>query len=1400
MALSCMPTVFAVEPPSGDSEDYAAWKASQMKSEGAELLDASSVYVRNDYLGVSVADNSRFTIGQVNGGGMYNDTLLLFGHPNPWSSNTLIRISRDGGETYSDYWYEASNAHESDGAIVSSATFDGVTVTQTLRFEKNLNTGKEDVVGIHYDYVNNNDIPVQVGVRIQLDTMLGGNDGAPFRVAGRDVTTEQEYVGSAIPQYWQAFEVLGDDNYPVSTGTFYFNQAQRPDKVQFAYWGGIYTSAWDYHVTEGKSVTGDSAVAAYFNPRTIPSQGRSGVVTYYGLSGITPIPIGNLQASISAPSALEVSENYAGYDNNPFTVTAYLSNIGDATLSNVTAELTTGDGLVLESEPVFNAGDITTDSNDVKTAVWTIRALPQIGNAGDSVEATYTLTFKAGGEVLGEPQTRTITLPCIPDEDAFCNVTFRSGFGEPFVQRVLIGNCAEKPDDPARDDATFAGWYPNPLCVGASWFREDGSSLPVTSDMTLYAKWEGDFIPDYQHVVTYVCEGGDNVVFLVEDGGIIPADAIPEVPVKAPDDDGPGGYAGYWDRDLADIPITQDIMVNAIYIPVEFIPVESVSLSIHALTMDSQTDSCKLDATVTPANATDPSLTWTSSDETVATVDQDGVVTKVGPGEATITVASVSNPDASDTCTVTVLSLESVTIDPVDPILVGESRQLTATVAPEGVQTTFTWGIIRGTEFASIDENGSVTGVAPGIAVVSVTTSEGVSDSMEISIVAPATLEYIRLEGVDDVCVINGDPLSVPDLKVFAVYSDGTEAEVTDYSLSSYTPVPEEDFSKAFDSEDSQGRPCQKQTITVTYTENGVEKTASFYINVVSPRYQVGIIVSRRPIKRVYYQSQPLNLTGLELTVVYNYGGNEVIKITKQDDVAAAGLTVAGYNSNLVGTQEVTISYGTNYAWSMMPNSTTLNIKVLRDPTLPEGAEVIQQSKVLMPQMRIDSYHEGKTVTLTAKVDDGKPIENDTSGRPQAEFKDADEIWYTVDGSIPAKDEGTSILYREPIKLTGTATIKAIAYDGDESSLVASGKVSVPRVERPTANYQSGQLEAGSIIKFDCGTPGAEIRYQLVNSDGDFVEDNFREGNSVMIDNTTDIIVIAYKDGYAVSNTLMLHYDVPAAARGKSATFALGEVTSMSSEKASVSLGVFMDRDTHVKSFHTQISYPCACFNYEALAGLADAATTDFRVSVSRNDAGTIETLDIYYDGDSMLDSGEVASLTFLVNDKAVDGKYDLSFEEQNVSIQTDSVHNSAVTASFNNGMIILVGCENSQLTGEVTLVTADGEDVKSGDQLDGGDNVTASINFDQDSVSVVNDEGNLEQIVSLNVWMAVYGRQGMLLSVQTWDINLSDMDSLMFMQTLHLPDNLTDIGSVKLMVTSAEADMTPLMISTSFG
>ena len=97
-----------------------------------------------------------------------------------------------------------------------------------------------------------------------------------------------------------------------------------------------------------------------------------------------------------------------------------------------------------------------------------------------------------------------------------------------------------------------------------------------------------------------------------------------------------------------------------------------VALSETSLDMTSAGQTATLTATVTPSNATNKSVTWSSSDESVATVSSEGVVTAVANGTATITATTADGTNLSASCTVAVsiatssekVSVSSVALNP----------------------------------------------------------------------------------------------------------------------------------------------------------------------------------------------------------------------------------------------------------------------------------------------------------------------------------------------------------------------------------------------------------------------------------------------------------------------------------------------------------------------------------------------------------------------------------------------------------------------------------------------------------------------------------------------------------------------------------------------------------------
>lgn len=98
-------------------------------------------------------------------------------------------------------------------------------------------------------------------------------------------------------------------------------------------------------------------------------------------------------------------------------------------------------------------------------------------------------------------------------------------------------------------------------------------------------------------------------------------------------------------------------------VTVQWADVGSVAISQSSATMYVGGSTLDLDATVTPTNA-NPAVTWSSSDTTVATVDENGVVTAVSVGTADITATSNGDPTKTAKCSITVeaKTLQSISI------------------------------------------------------------------------------------------------------------------------------------------------------------------------------------------------------------------------------------------------------------------------------------------------------------------------------------------------------------------------------------------------------------------------------------------------------------------------------------------------------------------------------------------------------------------------------------------------------------------------------------------------------------------------------------------------------------------------------------------------------------------
>ena len=168
--------------------------------------------------------------------------------------------------------------------------------------------------------------------------------------------------------------------------------------------------------------------------------------------------------------------------------------------------------------------------------------------------------------------------------------------------------------------------------------------------------------------------------------------------------------------------------------------VESITLSRSSATM-TEGETLNLTATVTPDDATDKSITWSSSNTNVASVDADGKVTAKAEGTATITATANDGSGVKASCEVTVekkiILVNQITLSLTTATLTeGETITLTATVTPDdATDKSITWSSSN-TNVASVDADGKVTAKAEGTTTITATANDGsgVKASCEVTV------------------------------------------------------------------------------------------------------------------------------------------------------------------------------------------------------------------------------------------------------------------------------------------------------------------------------------------------------------------------------------------------------------------------------------------------------------------------------------------------------------------------------------------------------------------------------------------------------------------------------------------------------------------------------------------
>ena len=224
----------------------------------------------------------------------------------------------------------------------------------------------------------------------------------------------------------------------------------------------------------------------------------------------------------------------------------------------------------------------------------------------------------------------------------------------------------------------------------------------------------------------------------------------------------------------------------------EDVKVTSITISHEDVTLKPD-DTVQLETTVYPTNAYNKKVLWSSSDEAVATVTDEGLVQAIAEGETDITAEAADGSGIKAVCHVKVEKEQTPIVkiqfeeSPVT-IGIGETKTMKVVFNPENATNKqLTWTSAK-PSVVTVDQDGNIMGVSEGKSIVSAKTTDGSNLTINCIVTVTKTTgigqttvgdvklvvdkRHLSVEGLAD-----GDAIKVVNVLGFTVY-EGTEHEV----------------------------------------------------------------------------------------------------------------------------------------------------------------------------------------------------------------------------------------------------------------------------------------------------------------------------------------------------------------------------------------------------------------------------------------------------------------------------------------------------------------------------------------------------------------------------------------------------------------------------------------------
>lgn len=424
------------------------------------------------------------------------------------------------------------------------------------------------------------------------------------------------------------------------------------------------------------------------------------------------------------------------------------------------------------------------------------------------------------------------------------------------------------------------------------------------------------------------------------------------------------------------------------------------------------TKTLALTAKVSPSNASNKKVKWSTSDKKVATVDSNGVVKGVKAGKATITVKAADGSGKTATCKVTVkkfVKISSLKMNSASKALdIGKTVTLKAAVSPSNASiTTYKW-TSSNKKVATVDSNGVVKGVKAGTATITATSTDGSNKKTTCKVTVSRFVTGIKLNKTSASLY----PNKTVTLTAAVSPSDATTKAVK--WTSSNTKVA---------TVDSKGvvKALKAGTATITAAAkdaSGKKATCSITVNA----YVTGVTLNKT--KATVYPGKSITLTA---TVAPSNAGNKTVKWTSSNtNVATVDMNTGVVKGVKAGTAVITAT-----AKDGTGKKATCNVTV---GTYVSG---ITLSSIVDKEA---SWYVGKT----AKIDATFTPSNATNKKVTWKSSEPECITVDANGNVKVvKNEKTvkGFLGRPKTEKVTEAKITATAADGSGKSATYTVKL-----------------------------------------------------------------------------------------------------------------------------------------------------------------------------------------------------------------------------------------------------------------------------------------------------------------------------------------------------------------------